>query len=78
MTKKDLKNATSVDTSRFAKKDDLASLKLEIDELDIGKLESIPVDLSKLSVVVKEVLKRMCMVSCSRKLMLFRLLIPVF
>ena len=78
MTKKDLKNATSVDTSRFAKKDDLASLKLEIDELDIGKLESIPVDLSKLSVAVKEVLKRMCMVSCSRKLMLFRLLIPVF
>ena len=78
MTKKDLKNATSVDTSRFAKKDDLVSLKLEIDELDIGKLESIPVDLSKLSVVVKEVLKRMCMVSCSRKLMLFRLLISVF
>ena len=78
MTKKDLKNATSVDTSRFAKKDDLASLKLEIDELDIGKLESIPVDLSKLSVVVKEVLKRMCMVSCFGKLMLFRLLIPVF
>ena len=78
MTKKDLKNATSVDTSRFAKKDDLASLKLEIDELDIGKLESIPVDLSKPSVVVKEVLKRMCMVSCFRKLMLFRLLIPVF
>ena len=44
-TKADLKNAAGVDTSKFAKKDDLASLKSEIDKLDIGKLENTPVDL---------------------------------
>ena len=46
-TKIDLKNATSVDASKFAKKVNLASLKLEID-----KLETTPADLSKLSDVV--------------------------
>ena len=35
------------------KKADLASLKSEIDKLDIDELETIPVDLSKLSNVVK-------------------------
>ena len=35
------------------KKVDLASLKSETDELDIGKLETTPVDLNKLSDVVK-------------------------
>ena len=33
-TKADLKNATGVDTSKFTKKVDLATLKLEIDKLD--------------------------------------------
>ena len=33
-TKPDLKNAASVDASQFYKKDDLASLKLEVDKLD--------------------------------------------
>ena len=40
-TKSNLKHATGVYTSRFAKKTDLAGLKLDIVELDIGKLETI-------------------------------------
>ena len=59
VTKTDLKNVTGVVTSKFAKNVDLASLKSETDKLDIDKLETSPVDLSKLSDVVKnEVIKR--------------------
>ena len=36
-TKADLKNATGVDTSKFAKKVDLASLKFNVDKLDIDR-----------------------------------------
>ena len=36
--KYDFKNATGVDTLEFAKKSDLASLKLDVDELDIDRL----------------------------------------
>ena len=42
-----------VDTSSFALKTNLASLKTEIDKLDTGKLAPVPVDLSNLSDVVK-------------------------
>ena len=52
-TKNDLKNVTHVDTSSFALKTNLASLKTEVDKLDTDKLESVPADLSKLSDVVK-------------------------
>ena len=52
-TKTDLKNVTHVDTSSFALKTNLANLKTEVDKLDIGKLVPVPVDLSKLSDVVK-------------------------
>ena len=52
-TKTDLKKVTHVDTSRFAPKTNLASLKTEVDKLDINKLAPVPVDLSKLSDVVK-------------------------
>ena len=60
-TKSDLKNATGVYTLQFAKKDDLANLKSEVDKLDIDKLSELdgdklklfPVDLSKLSDVIK-------------------------
>ena len=38
-TKADLKNATGVDTSNFAKKVDLASLKSHEDQLDTAKLK---------------------------------------
>ena len=52
-TKTDLKNITHIDTSSFALKTNLASLKTEVDKLDIDKLAPVPVDLSKLSDVVK-------------------------
>ena len=42
-----------VDVSSFALKSNLASLKTKVDKLDIDKLVPIPVDLSKLSDVVK-------------------------
>ena len=52
-TKIDLKNVTHVDTSGFALKTNLTSLKTKVDKLVIGKLAPVPVDLSKLSDVVK-------------------------
>ena len=55
-TKTDLKNVTHVDTSSFALKTNLANLKTEVDKLDIDKLVPVPVDLSKLSDVVKMML----------------------
>ena len=57
-TKIDLKNVTHVDTSGFALKTNLANLKTEVDKLDIGKLAPVPVDLSKLSDVVKSDVKK--------------------
>ena len=53
-TKTDLKNVTHVDTSRLALKANLASLKTEVDLLDIDKLAPVPIDLTKLSDVVKK------------------------
>ena len=53
-TKTDLKIVTHVDTSSFAIKINLANLKTEVDKLDIEKLAPVPVDLSKLSDVVKK------------------------
>ena len=52
-TKADIKNISHIDTSSFALKSNLASLKTEVDKLDINKLVPVPVDLSKLSDVVK-------------------------
>ena len=52
-TKAGLKKATGIDTSKLAGKSDLASLKAEVDELDIDKLIPVPADLNKLSDVVK-------------------------
>ena len=58
-TKKDIKNITHVDTSSFALKTNLANLKTEVDKLYIDKLVPVPVDLSKLSDVVKnDVIKK--------------------
>ena len=51
--KTDIKNILHVDTSIFALKSNLASVKAEVDKLDIDKLVSLPVDLNKLSDVVK-------------------------
>ena len=58
-TKTDIENILHVDTSSFALKTNLASLITEVDKLDIVKLVPIPVDLSKLSDVVKnDVIKK--------------------
>ena len=58
-TKADIKNVSHVDTSRFALKTNWTKLKNEIDKLDIDKLVPVPVDLSKLSDLVKNhVVKR--------------------
>ena len=51
--KTDLKNLTHVDTLSFASKTNLANLKTEADKLDTDKLKTVPVDLSKLSNIVK-------------------------
>ena len=52
-TKTDIRNISHIDTSSYALKANLASLKTEVDKLDIDKLASLPVDLSKLSDIVK-------------------------
>ena len=52
-TKADIKNISHVDTSSFALKTNLANLKSVVDKLDINKSVPVPVDLSKLSDVVK-------------------------
>ena len=52
-TKADIKNISHVDTLSFALKTNLANLKTEVDKLGIDKLVPVPVDLSKLSDVVK-------------------------
>ena len=63
-TKTDLKDATGVDTSNFALKSNLASLKTEVDKLDIEKLVLIPIDLSKLSDLAEnDVVKKQCMIN---------------
>ena len=54
-TKADIKNISHVDTSSFALKTNLASLKTEVDKLDIDKLVTALVDLNKLSDVVQNV-----------------------
>ena len=55
-TKADIKNISHVDTSSFALKSNLASLKTEVNKLDVDKLVLDPADLSKLSDVVKMML----------------------
>ena len=63
-TKTDLKNISHVDTSSFALKTNLASLKTEVDKLDIDKLAPVPTDLSKLSDAVKMMLlKKLFMIN---------------
>ena len=52
-TKTDIKNILHIDTSSFALKLNLASLKKEVDKLDIDKLVPVPVDLCKQSDAVK-------------------------
>ena len=52
-TKTDLKDITHVDVSSFASKTNLEALKTEADKIDTDELKTVPVDLAKLSNVVK-------------------------
>ena len=52
-TKTDLKSITHVDVSSFASKTNLAALKTEIDQIDADKLKTTPIDLDRLSNLVK-------------------------
>ena len=58
-TKDYVKNITHVDVSSYATKTNLAALKSEVDKIDVRKLKAVPVDLAKLTNVVKnDVIKR--------------------
>ena len=52
------RHISHIDNSSFALKSNLASLKTKKGKLDIDKLVPVPVDLSKLSDVVKNVVKK--------------------
>ena len=45
-TKTDIKNISRVDSWSFTLKPNLASLKTEVDKVDVNKLVPVPVDLS--------------------------------
>ena len=63
-TTTNIKNISHVDTSGFALKANSANLKTEVDKLYMAKLVSVPVDLSKLSdVVKKDFVKKMYMIN---------------
>ena len=53
-TKAGLKVATGIDTSTLATKADFTSLKMRVNNLDVGKLKTVPADFSKLSSVVDD------------------------
>ena len=52
-TKTDLKNITHVDVSSFASKTNLTVLKIEVDKIDADKLKTAPIDLDRLSNLLK-------------------------
>ena len=59
--KTELKRAAGIDTFNLAAKSDLAILKAEVDKIDIDKLKTFPVDLSKLSNIVNNnIVKKVC------------------
>ena len=53
-TKAGLKVATGIDTSTLATKADFTSLKMRVNNLDVGKLKTVPAGFSKLSSVVDD------------------------
>ena len=57
VTKADLKIATGADTSKYAKKVELAKLKSDVDKLDIDKLKNVPTNLSNLKSKVDKLLQ---------------------
>ena len=63
-TKEDINNITHEDTSSFALKTNLSSLKAEVDKLDIDKLLPFPTDLSKLSNIIQKIINMMSPKGC--------------
>ena len=57
-TKTDLRNVSHIDVRSFALKSNLANLKTEVDKIDADKLKAVPVDLAKLSNIVKMMLSK--------------------
>ena len=62
-TKTDIKNISNIDTSKFALKLNLATLKNQVHKLDIDKSVPVPVDLSKLMQWEMMFLKKLCMIN---------------
>ena len=61
-TKANIKNISHVGTSYSPVKTNLASLKTEVDKLDTEKLATVPVDLDKLSDLLKnDIVKKNCL-----------------
>ena len=59
--KTDIKNISHIDTSSFASKSNLASLKTKVDKFDIDRLVPVSADLRKLSDLVKhDIVKKNC------------------
>ena len=54
--KSDVENARGANTSKFAKKVDLASLKSVVDKLDIDQLKTVAFHLSNLSNIIKKIM----------------------
>ena len=62
--KTELKRAAGIDTFNLAAKSDLAILKAEVDKIDIDKLKTFPVDLSKLrNIVNNNIVKKVCRIN---------------
>ena len=57
-TKADITNISHADTSGFELETNLATLKTEVDKLDIDKLVPVPVDLSNVDVVKNDGVKK--------------------
>ena len=71
----DVKKSTGIDTSELLNKDDLASLKSEVDKLDFDKLKIVPTDVSKLrNAVDNNVVKKSVYDELLKKSMLLMLL----
>ena len=66
-TKTDLQNVTHVDTSRFALKANLASLKTKVDKLNIGKLQIMLILVNRVMLLKMMLLKKLCMINLSQK-----------
>ena len=58
-TKADLKHATGVDTSKFAKKINLASVKVNIDILDVDKLKNVLIQILINQILISQYIFRL-------------------